>query len=147
MERCFAGNETGASSKDLGMMGNIIETGVMLDYIINRKLRGGTVDIFPSSTARDFFDVNSDRCEALAAFLKLRNSFVDETVIRDFCRQRKVRDGDKSLVPDIITHDGDLKEFYEVKSASTKGRSDGRQKIRNFCELNAGHGLPYCEDP
>jgi hypothetical protein len=43
-------------------------------------------------------------------------------------------------------HGGDLKEFYEIKSASPTGYSDGAQKIRNFCELNAGHLLPYCED-
>jgi hypothetical protein len=146
MERCFAGNVSGANSQFLGFMGNIIEVVVMADYIRDRVNRGGIVDIFPSLTARDFFDLKDDRCEALAAFLKLRNPFIDEGLVRDFCRQRKVRDGDKSLVPDIITHDGDLREFYEVKSASPTGRKDGAQKIRNFCELNAGHGMPYCED-
>jgi hypothetical protein len=109
----------------------------------DRVARGGTVDVFPSPTARDFFDLHDDRCEALAGFMKLRNSFVDETLIRDFCRQRKVRDGDKSMVPDIITHDGALQEFYEIKPASVSGKAAGRQKIRNFDELRSGMQTAY----
>jgi diadenosine tetraphosphate (Ap4A) HIT family hydrolase len=63
-------------------MGNLIEIVVVDDYMKDRQARGGTVDVFPSPTARDFFDLHDDRCEALAAFMKLRNSFVDETLIQ-----------------------------------------------------------------
>jgi putative peptidoglycan binding protein len=143
MERCFAANVSGANSRFLGFMGNIIEIVVVHDYIIHRVNVGGTVDIFPSPSARDFFDLQDDRCEALAAFMKLRNPSVNETLIRDFCRQRKVRDGDKSMVPDIITHDGARKEFYEIKSASPTGRADGNQKVRNFDELRSGMQTAY----
>ena len=63
-------------------MGNLIEIVVVDDYMKDRQARGGTVDVFPSPTARDFFDLHDDRCEALAAFMKRRNSFVDETLIQ-----------------------------------------------------------------
>lgn len=143
MEQCFAASDSGAPPRILSMLGNLIEIVVVDDYMKDRAARGGTVDVFPSPTARDFFDLHDDRCEALAAFMKLRNPFVDETVIRDFCRQRKVRDGDKSMVPDIITHDGALQEFYEVKPASVSGKAAGRQKIRNFDELRSGMQTAY----
>ncbi|MFB9651666.1 peptidoglycan-binding domain-containing protein [Pseudarthrobacter oxydans] len=124
-------------------MGNIVEVVVVDDYMKDRISRGGVVDVFPSLTARDFFDLHDDRCEALASFMKLRNSFVDEILIRDFCRQRKVRDGDKSMVPDVITHDGPLQEFYEIKPGSASGRVAGGQKIRNFDELRSGMQTAY----
>jgi hypothetical protein len=143
METCFAGIDSGAPTQLLSLMGNIIEVVIADDYMKDRVARGGIVDVFPSPTARDFFDLHDDRCEALASFMKLRNPFVDEALIRDFCRQRKVRDGDKSMVPDMITHDGPLQEFYEIKPASTSGLTAGRQKIRNFDELRSGMQTAY----
>lgn len=146
MEQCFAGNMTGARARFLGVMGNLIEVVVMIDYLEDRVRRGGTVDVFPSPTARDFFDLKGDRCDAFATFLSQRNPFANKALIEDFCRQRKIRDGDKTMVPDFITHDGTLTEVYEVKPAPPSGRDAGRKKLRNFCELSAGHGLPYCQD-
>lgn len=143
MESCFVASETGTPQRFLSMLGNIVEIVVVDDYMKDRVARGGIVDVFPSPTARDFFDLHDDRCEALAGFMKLRNPSVDETLIRDFCRQRKIRDGDKSMVPDIITHDGALREFYEIKPASASGKAAGRQKIRNFDELRSGMQTAY----
>lgn len=147
MEKCFAGSASGANTETLSIVGNIVEVVVMVDYLTHRVSNGGAPIVFDAPGATDFFDVKGDRCEQFARFLKLKNAHVDQALIDAFCRQRKVRDGDKSMVPDIITHEGALREFYEVKPASTTGRRDGRQKIRNFCELNAGHGMPYCSDP
>ena len=147
MEQCFAGSDSGANTQTLSIVGNIVEVVVMIDYLGHRVANGGIPIVFDAPGATDFFDVKGDRCEQFARFLKLKNAHVDEAVIDAFCRQRKVRDGDRSMVPDIITHEGALREFYEVKPASSSGRAAGRQKIRNFCELNAGHGMPYCFDP
>lgn len=146
MEKCFAGVDSGANTQTLSIVGNIVEAVVMIDYLTYRVNGGGIPIVFDAPGATDFFDVKGDRCDQFATFLKLKNSFVDQGLIEDFCRQRKVRDGDKGMVPDIITHDVALKEFYEVKPSSTSATRDGRQKIRNFCELCAGHGLPYCDD-
>lgn len=147
MEKCFAGSDSGANTQTLSLVGNIVEAVVMVDYLAYRVANGGVPIVFDAPGAAEFFDVKGDRCEQFASFLKLKNGHVDEALIDAFCRQRKVRDGDRSMVPDIITHDGALREFYEVKPASSSGRAAGRQKIRNFCELNAGHGMPYCADP
>ncbi len=143
MEQCFAASDSGSPPRLLSLLGNVVEIVVVADYMRDRVARGGVVDVFPSPTARDFFDLHDDRCEALAAFMTLKNPSVDEALVRDFCRQRKVRDGDKSMVPDIITHDPPLLEFYEIKPASTSGKAAGRQKIRNFDELRSGMQTAY----
>jgi hypothetical protein len=146
MEQCFAGSDSGANTQTLSIVANIVEAVIMIDYLEYRTANGGFPIVFDASGATDFFDLKGDRCDQFATFLKWKNGHIDQTLIEDFCRQRKVRDGDRSMVPDIITHDGALKEFYEIKPASTTGRRDGVQKIRNFCELSAGQGLPYCDD-
>jgi hypothetical protein len=146
MEKCFAGSDSGANTQTLSIVGNIVEAVVMVDYLQYRTANGGFPIVFDAPAATDFFDLKGDKCDQFARFIKLKNGHVDQALIEEFCRQRKVRDGDKGMVPDIITHDGALREFYEVKPSSSSGRSAGVQKIRNFCELSAGHGLPYCVD-
>lgn len=41
-------------------------------------------------------------------YMKLRIPFVDKTLVSDFCHQIKIRDGCKSKVPEIVTHDRPL---------------------------------------
>lgn len=46
------------------------------------------------------------------------------------------------MVPDIITNDGQWRD-YELKPASTSSIGKGRQKLRNFAEIDAGFQLQY----
>ena len=142
-EVCFAASESVSDIGPLGQIGNLVEIYVDIEYIKYRAEQGGRVDVFPSPTANDFFDVAGDRCDQFGRFLKSKRPVIDESLIIDWCRLRKARDGDKSMVPDIITNDGDWREFYELKPASTSSIGKGRQKIRNFQDIDAGFQLQY----
>ncbi|MBD3756784.1 MAG: peptidoglycan-binding protein [Microbacterium sp.] len=143
VELCFAASEAVSEIAPLSDIGNLVEIFVDIEYIRFRNNQGGRVDLYPSPTANDFFDIAGDRCGQFAGFIKMKRPSVDETLIEDWCRQRKARDGDKSMVPDIITNEGAWREYYELKPASTSSIGKGRQKLRNFAEIDAGFQLQY----
>jgi hypothetical protein len=95
--------------------------------------------------ATDFFDrvTGFHGCRHLASYLKENNPFIDEAIIGGWCEGRKVLKADRSLIPDIISHQPGRLEFYEIKPASPNGLAAGQRKITNFLALCAGHGLPY----
>lgn len=143
VELCFAASEAVSQIAPLSEIGNLVEIFVDVEYIKFRGDEGGRVNLYPSPTANDFFDIAGDRCGLFAGFIKLKRPAVDEALIEDWCRLRKARDGDKSMVPDIITNDGQWREYYELKPASTSSIGKGRQKLRNFAEIDAGFQLQY----
>lgn len=51
--------------------------------------------------------------------------------------------GSFTKVPDLVTADGDIREFYEIKPNSKKGLYDGVKKISNIGALMRYLGLPY----
>lgn len=50
----------------------------------------------------------------------------------------------KTAVPDILIHNVNLKEFYEIKPDSNDGRSAGREKLK---KLNSNYSNPRCNLP
>ncbi len=151
MEQCFYGGqaygtETGVAGQILSKIGILVEAHIDSDYKEQiRQLEQRLPIIFPIPGATEFLDILDDKCDSLASFLKQQNPIVDQAAVKDWCQMRKARDGDKSMVPDIITSASMRREFYEIKSESPTGRRDGAQKINNFAELIAGQQIMYAK--
>lgn len=99
----------------------------------------------PAPFATDFFDSLDDSCGQFTTFLSGKHPSIDFNAAEEWCRLRKARDGDKSLVPDIISNDSGITEYYEIKSNSDSSIASGRQKVRNFNEMCAGLQIHYSE--
>ncbi|WP_236793091.1 hypothetical protein [Amycolatopsis sp. GM8] len=111
------------------------------------KQKGGCTPFAPTvgGAQLDYFDTRRGphRCDDLAAYLKLHNSWVDELALSGDCLARKTA-GRKFPVPDIITHTAAGEgEFYEIKPASASGRAAGAEKIAWFNNVIGTYGLPY----
>ncbi|WP_404292117.1 hypothetical protein ACD578_07785 [Microvirga sp. RSM25] len=156
MEKCFyigqayGENDRQTSGYIYDVIGNMVELHINAKYS-DWKLSNGRVCVpHPLPLSTDFFDALDDTCFRLAEFLKSKDSFVDSDAAENWCKMRKARDGDKSLVPDIVSNDtsfnnGSIKEFYEIKSDSPSSRAAGRQKVANFNEMLAGLQIQYAE--
>lgn len=143
-EFCFTPRQTGVPRRLASAFGAVPELITQGDYC--RSKGGCSIFLRPSPTMpTDFFDgiTGFHACDHMAAFLKLRNPYVDEGAIAGWCSMPKADPDDRSLVPDIITHQPERTEFYEIKPGSDEGRAAGRRKIANFGSLCAGHGMPY----
>jgi peptidoglycan hydrolase-like protein with peptidoglycan-binding domain len=143
VEFCFTPGQAG--SRLDSAFSAIPERLVQRDYCKNKN--GCTVFLRPAPAPQtDFFDrvTGFHPCRHMAAFLKMHNPSIDEVAVATACEAKKVHEDDRSLVPDIITHQPpERKEFYEIKALSAQGTADGDQKIANFLELCAGQQIIY----
>ena len=57
----------------------------------------------------------------------------------------KSETGLTKAVPDILIHNNNIKEFYEIKPNSIAGRSAGKEKITKLLSIYKDFNLPYIE--
>lgn len=145
VEFCFTPGQAG--SRLDSAFAAIPELLVQRDYC--KKKNGCAIFLRPAPAPQtDFFDrvTGFHPCRHMAAFLKMHNPSIDEVAVATACEAKKVHPDDRSLVPDIITHQPpERKEFYEIKALSDKGTADGKQKIANFKEMCAGQQITYAD--
>jgi hypothetical protein len=135
-QQCFTPGQAAVNLRLTQLFGTIVEWFVKQEYCL---AKGGCREslTLPPNRQTDFFDKNAGttRRRFLASFLKFHNPALDEIFVAETCEIRKRDDdeGERSPVPDIITHEPPSRmEFYEIKPNSQSGKAKGRIKIQSF---------------
>ncbi|WP_338663164.1 hypothetical protein VQH23_23880 [Pararoseomonas sp. SCSIO 73927] len=133
--RCFAPS-FGVSRDTAKLFGLIAETTIGGFYLKDR----GKPFFFPV-TDQDFGDFTAGFANVTlyTAFLKMKNPHLRLSQLLDM---RRKLGGDESgslfKVPDLVTDNGAIRQFYEIKPNSATGLRDGDEKLANlsaFCDF------------
>ena len=132
---CFAPSEIpGLTPPTASAFGLIAESFIAARYLVHR----GKNNFFPLSQT-DFQDISVGfgNTPLYIAFLKNSNSHLSVSKLLFFSAAGLLK------IPDLATHDGSVKEFYEIKPNSMSGRIDGRAKVIAIEAANHMVGIPY----
>lgn len=126
---CLAPIDADLSSVTASFFGKIAETTISRHYLRHR----GKPAFFPLSTT-DFEDITAGwrNVELYLAFLKMNNPKLSVSQLLDMRKSLRSEKGSLTKIPDIMTHDGELREFYEIKPNNPDGVTKGVDKIANI---------------
>lgn len=114
--------------------------GLFAETIISRKylLHRGKSAFFPASTT-DFQDISAGfgNTNLYIAFLKSHHPGLKPSQIQKLSAASLVK------IPDLLTNDGGVNEYYEIKPNSIDGVADGFTKLAFLDALYASFALPY----
>src|SRR5215472_15037090 len=112
---CMAPSTTGVSETVFKMFGHPAAGTIGNHYLRTRNKKF----FFPLSTT-DFEDFTAGwrNIELYLTFLKLNNPRLSASQLLDMRKSLGAEKGSLLKVPDLMTHDGDLREFYEIKPNS-----------------------------
>lgn len=132
---CFAPSEIpGVDATTAGAFGLIAEGFIAAKYLEHRKRR-----VFFPLSETDFLDISVGFGNSALhiSFLCARNPSLSPAKLTWLSLTGQLK------VPDLLTDDGPIKEFYEIKPNSTSGRTAGRTKIANLDAVYTHLALPY----
>ncbi|MFZ0603261.1 MAG: hypothetical protein WAN05_18250 [Roseiarcus sp.] len=138
--QCFAPS-FGVSPETAALFGLIAESTIAAFYLRERR----KIFFFPV-TNEDYADFTAGWANVTlyTTFLKERNPFVSVSQLLDMRRKLGGDDsGSLFKVPDLVTHSGSVRQFYEIKPNSLSGVAAGNEKIANIDAFNAYFHLSY----
>jgi hypothetical protein len=137
---CLAPGQS-VSRDSASLFGSLAETTIAMFYLRHRQKAA----FFPL-TSDDFQDVSGgvSNVTLYLTFLKAKNPRLSSSQLLDL--RRRIGGGQKGSfvkVPDLLTDDGTIREFYEIKPNSPTGVADGIEKLTKIGALMGFVNLPY----